>query len=40
MDRPSFSAEEFDRHVMTTYNLLRHAGVDLGKQDYLKGAAL
>jgi uncharacterized protein len=27
-------------HVMTTYNLLRHAGVDLGKQDYLKGAAL
>ncbi|MEN9629462.1 MAG: hypothetical protein RJA10_2689 [Pseudomonadota bacterium] len=27
-------------HVMTTYNLLRHAGVDLGKQDYLKGAAV
>jgi hypothetical protein len=27
-------------HVMTTYNLLRHAGVDLGKPDYLKGAAL
>lgn len=27
-------------HVMTTYNLLRHAGVDLGKQDYLKGSAV
>ena len=27
-------------HVMTTYNLLRHAGVDLGKPDYLKGAAV
>jgi len=27
-------------HVMTTYNLLRQAGVDLGKQDYLKGAAV
>ncbi len=24
-------------HVTTTYNLLRHAGVDLGKQDYLGG---
>jgi hypothetical protein len=23
-------------HLMTAYNLLRHAGVDLGKQDYLK----
>ena len=27
-------------HVMTTYNLLRHAGVDLGKQDYLAGSAI
>lgn len=27
-------------HVMTTYALLRHAGVDLGKQDYLKGSAV
>jgi hypothetical protein len=27
-------------HVMTTYNLLRHAGVDLGKPDYRKGAAV
>lgn len=27
-------------HVMTVYALLRHAGVDLGKQDYLRGAAV
>lgn len=25
-------------HVMTTYALLRHAGVDLGKNDFLAGA--
>ena len=25
-------------HLMTVYALLRHAGVDLGKQDYLAGA--
>lgn len=25
-------------HLMTTYALLRHAGVDLGKKDYLQGA--
>lgn len=27
-------------HVMTAYTLLRHAGVDLGKQDYLAGSAV
>jgi hypothetical protein len=27
-------------HVMTAYALLRHAGVDLGKQDYLRGSAV
>lgn len=27
-------------HVMTAYTLLRHAGVDLGKQDYLAGSAI
>jgi hypothetical protein len=27
-------------HLMTAYALLRHAGVDLGKQDYLRGAAV
>jgi hypothetical protein len=26
--------------VTTTYNLLRHAGVDIGKQDYLGGSSL
>ena len=25
-------------HVTTAYALLRHAGVDIGKQDYLKGS--
>ena len=25
-------------HVVTAYNLLRQAGVDLGKKDYLMGA--
>ncbi|HMN45292.1 MAG TPA: DUF1993 domain-containing protein [Povalibacter sp.] len=27
-------------HVTTTYNLLRHAGVDIGKQDFLGGSLL
>ena len=27
-------------HLMTAYALLRQAGVDLGKQDYLRGAAV
>jgi len=26
-------------HVTTTYNILRHNGVQLGKRDYLLGAA-
>ena len=27
-------------HVMTTYALLRHAGIELGKSDYLQGAQI
>jgi hypothetical protein len=27
-------------HTVTTYNILRHNGVDVGKMDYLKGAEL
>jgi len=27
-------------HVTTTYNLLRHAGVEIGKQDFLGGSLL
>jgi hypothetical protein len=27
-------------HTVTTYNILRHNGVDVGKMDYLKGADL
>lgn len=29
---------QFFFHVVTAYNLLRQAGVDLGKKDYLMGA--
>lgn len=27
-------------HITTTYNILRHNGVELGKQDFLKGNAI
>ena len=33
-----FAAPNFWFHVVTAYNLLRQAGVDLGKTDYLRGA--
>jgi hypothetical protein len=27
-------------HITTAYNILRHNGVDVGKRDYLVGAAV
>lgn len=33
-----YALPNFFFHVVTAYNLLRHAGVDLGKMDYLMGA--
>ena len=33
-----FALPNFFFHVTTTYALLRHAGVELGKTDYLRGA--
>lgn len=33
-----FALPNFFFHVVTAYGLLRHAGVDLGKMDYLVGA--
>jgi hypothetical protein len=34
-----FALPNFFFHVTTTYALLRHAGVELGKQDYLRASA-
>ena len=35
-----FSLPNFFFHVTTAYALLRHGGVDIGKQDYLAGSLL